>query len=122
MMKLDAELNQDHEIKIGAHAIKVKFVDPGHDKLEYDHGCYEPKEYTIYINSKDPESMRFSTFLHEALHAVEHVLGFEIDHLQLNLLSEGLGQILLQDTQDKISTKKSIKSPIYKKRNKKKRK
>ena len=93
-MKLDLNLSSDGYIQIGAHKILVSFVEPDHPRLDSDHGCYVPKEYTIYLNNQDPESIKFSAFLHEAIHAIEHIYTLELDHVVLNLVGEGLAQVL----------------------------
>lgn len=93
-MNLEVNLTDDHEIKLGAHTINVRFVDKCHEKLLGDHGCYCHETLTIFIKKDDPESLRFTTYLHEGTHALEQILGFEIDHFHLNLIAEGLASIL----------------------------
>ena len=94
-MNIEVNLEEDHEIRLGAHNIKVFFVDPSHEKLDGDHGAYVPKEYSIFINKKDPESIRFTSLIHEILHATEQIFTFELDHFQLNLIAECIGQTLI---------------------------
>lgn len=96
-MKSSLNLKTDHEFKLGIHTIKVKFVAPDHEYLKGDHGCYQPQEYTIYINKVDPDTIKYSTYLHESIHVFEHIYTFSLNHTVLNLIAECLTQVLLQD-------------------------
>lgn len=116
-MKFEIELEKDHEIQIGAQIVQIKFVEPSHKELEGDHGAY--KDFCIYINKEDKTSMKLSTYLHECAHVCESIYTFDWDHIQLNLMAESLAQLLLQTSDEKTPAKKSLKSPIYKKRNRK---
>lgn len=94
-MNINVNVNTDHKIKIGAHEIKVFFVEPEHPRLDGDQGAYN--NYEIYINKKSAESIRFSTLLHEIIHAIEEIYTFSLDHVKLNLISESLAQALYQN-------------------------
>jgi Zn-dependent peptidase ImmA (M78 family) len=98
-MNIKLNLATDHKIKISTHEIQVCFVEPNHPALDGDQGCY--RDYVIYINKSNPESMRLSTYIHEFMHAVEDIYIFSIDHVKLNILAEGIGQVLHQNKQKK---------------------
>jgi hypothetical protein len=74
--------------------IQVK-VRPG-AQME-DHGEYDPKTFTISVRLEDPETLRISSFVHELMHAIEHVYTLEMDHTQLNLFSESITQVLVDN-------------------------
>lgn len=94
-MKFQINLDNDHEVQIGAHIIYVKFVSVDHSRLDGNHGCYLPKEFTIFINKDDPDTIKLSTYFHELAHVVEHIYTVELDHIVLNLVSESLAQVVL---------------------------
>lgn len=94
-MKLSINLDSDHEIQIGAHKVKIKFVENTHSRIDDDYGCYVTHEKTIYINKTVPETLKFSSLLHEIEHAIEDIYGVELDHTILNLIGEALSQALL---------------------------
>lgn len=99
MINISLNLDKDFEFILGAHEFKVRFVDK--EKLkekegEGSYGVYQPEEKTIYVLDDMPQSLKLSTFLHEAIHAMEDIFLIKINHVQLNLISEMLTQILLQ--------------------------
>lgn len=105
-MKFNLVLNKDFSIKVSSHIIYVKFLPPDHDiwktgnpieDQEVCHGMYVAEDYTIYIRSTDPESMKLSTFYHELFHVFEHFYTFSLDHKELNLVAECLTQTLLDN-------------------------
>lgn len=106
-MELNLNIDSDHQIKLGAHTIDVKFVDSSNPYMSDDHGVYAYDLYCIFINKNDPPSVRFTTYLHEYMHVIEQIYTVQMDHTVLNLVAEGLGQLLYTE-----------KQPLKKKKNK----
>lgn len=100
-MNYSIPLEEDFDIKVGAHTIHVRLVDGSDDGLgEANHGTYIPSKYTICINKKDPYSVRLSTFLHELIHVFEGFYEIKISHKDLNLVGDAFTQVLMDNFQD----------------------
>lgn len=97
-MEYGIQLEEDFDIKVGAHTIHVKLVDPTHDGLgETNHGTWIPSKYSIFLNQKDPYSVRLSTFLHELIHVFEAFYEIKISHKDLNLVGDALAQVFIDN-------------------------
>lgn len=93
----------------GALGIETIAMQATIDPTEYivgDFGCFNSEEYTIYIRHPDNYSFQLSTFIHEMIHAIEHIYLIEFDHQHLNLVAEVLTQVLMVN----FSTTKAPKS------------
>jgi len=67
------------------------------DESLFDRGCwgeYDPSCMTIFIYPHMPQSKRREVLIHETLHAIEDVLGKDMDHPHLRAIAHGLGQAL----------------------------
>lgn len=100
MTHIKVDLSKNFNLKVGAHKIYVKFVCSANKKLsenpgEINYGAYDPEAKTIYISKNQPESMKFSTLIHELIHVAEDIYQVRISHVQLNIISEMFAQILL---------------------------
>lgn len=101
MINIKIDLTKDFSLNVGAHKIHVKFVSLKNKKLtedpkeEINYGTYQPQEKTIYISKDQPESIKFSTLIHELIHVAEDIYLVKMNHVQLNILSEMFAQILL---------------------------
>lgn len=120
-MKFNINLDEDFDLKFSCHTIHVKFVDKTHSALQEESdniseqqesvdekqedtneqqatvplfGCYIGDEFTIYVRKVDPYSIRLSTFLHELIHVIEQIYTLDLDHKELNLISEVMTQVL----------------------------
>jgi len=85
-------MNFPPSVKIGAHDYVLKFIpywEGADEELANTH--YESQ--TITINSGLSETQKFCTFLHEAMHVMNH----DIDHALLDSLAEQIGQTLLDN-------------------------
>lgn len=99
MAKFNIKLGTSHVLKIGAHQIPVKFVSGGHESLSEGscHGSWIPREYTIYVNKDDPESLQLSTLFHEIIHVFEYFYEIKISHKDLNLVGDMFAQVFLDN-------------------------
>ncbi len=91
------QLDEDFDIKVGAHTIHIKMVTPEHDGLGDNHGIWLPSKYTIYLLKKDPYSVKLSTFLHELIHVFEAFYEIKISHKDLNLVGDMLTMVLMEN-------------------------
>jgi len=92
------ELEEDFELKVGAHTIYVQFVPSDNLELGSDnYGKWVPNKFTILIRNCSPYSMKLSTLLHEILHVLETVYVIDISHKDLNVAGDALAQILLDN-------------------------
>lgn len=109
-MNYSIPLDDDFDIKVGAHTIHVRLVDETDDGLgDGHHGTWIPSKYTICINSKDPYSIRLSTFLHELIHVFEGFYGIKISHKDLNLVGDVLTQVLMDNFQEETPVRRRKK-------------
>lgn len=93
-MKFEINLEKDFQIKLSSHTINVKFID---EAIFEDHGAYDPKTCTIFLNKNGSYPMVLSSFIHELIHAVEHVYTLELDHIELNLVAESITQVFVDN-------------------------
>ena len=82
------------EIQIGCHSYKVFLKDKS--TSDFDGDTYHLKE-VIRVREDLPPTARGTTFLHEALHVIDQVYSFGMNEHNLDLLAEGLGQLLYAD-------------------------
>jgi len=75
-------------MKIGAHLIQLEWVERVNDND--DSGEYDEQEGTIKLKRNLPDSLRFSSFIHEVMHPMNST----IDHALLDSLAEQLAQVL----------------------------
>ena len=105
-MDYDICLDEDFDLKVGAHTIHVKVVDNYDDGLgESNHGTWLPHKYTICLNKDDPYSIRLSTFLHELIHVFESFYEIKISHRDLNLVGDAMTQVLIDNFSKKQKKK-----------------
>lgn len=104
-MQINIPLDKDFDIEVGAHKIKVKFVDSAKLKEEAEqspdptddthvYGIWDPETFTIYINKNGPDSMKISTLFHELIHAMEDFFAIKVSHKDLNLIADIIAQCL----------------------------
>lgn len=80
-------------LKIGAHEYKLIFASHwlGSDEGDLGQTFYDRGE--IYIRSGLPDTVTFSTLMHEIL----HVINPQLDHVFLEGLAEQMSQVLLDN-------------------------
>lgn len=97
-MKFELSLDEDFELKLGAHTWKIMFVDLKNE-LSEEHAwgvCCSSKQM-IHIDKNAPYSMKLSTIFHELIHAMEDIYEVKLDHRDLNLIGDVLAQIMLDN-------------------------
>lgn len=118
-MKFCFPLDEDFEIKVGAHTWKIVFAEATGLTDGHSHawGTCDVEKQTIYIDRNAPYSMRLSTFFHELIHVFESVYDVEMQHRDVNLVGDALAQVLV----DSFQVKKSSSPKTAKKKPRKKR-
>jgi hypothetical protein len=58
------------------------------------YGSHDPNTLTIRLNNNKNDSQIASTFLHEIIEAVNHLLELGLEHRQISGLESGLYQVL----------------------------
>lgn len=100
-MNYSIPLDDDFDLKVGAHTIHVRLVDSSNDGLgDSNHGTWVPGKYTIFLSKDDPYSIRLSTFLHELIHVFEGFYEIKISHKDLNLVGDALTQVIMDNFQE----------------------
>lgn len=90
------DLENDFDVKIGAHTWRVVYVDgDGFSSDSTPWGLCEAQKQLIRINKSASPSMRLSTFWHEAMHALEAIYEIEIPHMHLNLVGDAIAQMMI---------------------------
>lgn len=98
-MDYTIQLDEDFDLKVGAHTIKVRIVNSDNDGLMATdaHGLYIAAKYMILLDAQDPYSIRLSTLIHELIHVFEHFYEISMKHQDVNLVGDILAQILLDN-------------------------
>ena len=97
-MKYKIELNEDFDLKVGAHIVHIKFVDSSNDSIsDENHGAWVPRKYTIFLYKEDPYSMKLSSLFHEVIHVFEYFYDIKIPHKDLNLMGDAFAQVFLDN-------------------------
>ena len=100
-MEFSLNLVDDFTMNIGAHTWQVRFVSKMPSECEHEHehvyGLCDPGSQTIYVDETSAYSMRLSTFLHELMHAIESIYDVDIDHRDLNLVSDVMTQVFMHN-------------------------
>lgn len=87
-MKFTIDLENDHNITVGPHTFRVKYVDRV-DTAENWGEC-NARDHVIRIDRTAPKPMRLSTYIHELMHAIEAVYEVEMAHKDLNTMADVL--------------------------------
>lgn len=102
-MQCNISLDSDFNLKVGAHKIYIKYVacdDANLGNSGKDDGNYArwvPKEYTMYVNKDEPESMRLSSLFHELMHVFEDIYEIKISHKDINIVGDAMAQIFFDN-------------------------
>lgn len=94
-------------IKLAHHTITINVVDP-ESKLwkeqvqsgegeNHIYGCWIATQSAIFIRNDLPKEMFISTLFHEIFHAIEDLYEVKIRHQDLNLMSDMMANIFLQN-------------------------
>jgi hypothetical protein len=79
------------QVKILGHIYSVK----EYESFSSDtFGSHDPNTLTIRLNNNKNDSQIASTFLHEIIEAVNHLLELGLEHRQISGLESGLYQVL----------------------------
>jgi hypothetical protein len=90
-MKLPREEDYPSELSLWGETYKITFV-----KGMADYGSCDSGNMEIRIRSGMRPSSILKTFIHEAIHMVEFIHGFELPHSQVYLLEKALYRIIKQ--------------------------
>lgn len=86
----------ERELKFLGHTVKVKYVSAGPSSPldTNDFGMWSLDDMTMYVNKDVDADLQSTTILHEAIHIMQHLLDVEIDHKDVQIVSQSFFHLL----------------------------
>lgn len=74
------------QISLCGHTVKVKFKKSIIVNGQECWGCYDDSTSTIYLKMKMDRTRKMEIFLHEAIHAIEHIHVLQLSEKSVKIL------------------------------------